>query len=86
MADCAVGLGERPEDAEDRVGHHDQQRHHPGESDDAVGVGTGLPSPGLQRVTDGAVSLNGDGHEAEGGDADRDPYRKDETSQISTRL
>ena len=36
-------------------------------------MGPGLPRAGLQRVADGAVSLDGDGHEAEGGDADRDP-------------
>lgn len=25
VPECVVGLGERPEDTEDRVGHHDQQ-------------------------------------------------------------
>lgn len=70
-----VALGEGLEDAEDGVGHHDEQRHHPGGGDDAVGVGAGLPGAGLERVTDGAVPLDGDGHQAEGGDADRDACR-----------
>lgn len=73
MANGAVGLGVRPDEAEHRVGHHEQQRHHPGGGDDAVGVGPGLPGAGLQRVADGAVPLEGDGHQAEGGDADGDP-------------
>lgn len=72
MADGAVGLGEGPDVAEHRVRHHDEQRHHPRGGDDAVGVGASLPRPRLQRVADGAVPLDGDGYEAEGGDADGD--------------
>lgn len=71
-----VWLEEGPEDTEHWVGHHDQQWQHPGGSDDTIGVGPGLPWAGLQRVTDGAVSFDGNGHKAEGGDADRDPCRK----------
>lgn len=78
MTHRVVRLGEGSEDAEHRVGHHDQQRQHPGGRDDAVGVGSGLPRAGLQRVADGAVSFNGDGHEAEGGDADGDPWKSNE--------
>lgn len=73
MADRLVGLGEGQEDAEHRVGHHDEQGQHPGGGDDAVGMGSGLPRAGLERVADGAVPFDGDGHEAEGGDADGDP-------------
>lgn len=47
-------------------------------------MGSGLPRAGLQRVTDGAVSLDGNGHEAEGGDADGDPCRKEKTSNEET--
>lgn len=78
MAHRVVRLGEGSEDAEHRVGHHDQQRQHPGGRDDAVGVGPGLPRAGLQRVADGAVPFDGDGHEAEGGDADGDPWKSNE--------
>ena len=81
VTDSRVVLGERPEDAEHRVGHHDEQRHYPGGGDDTVGVGSGLPRAGLQRVADGAVSLDGDGHKAEGGDADRDPCRGEKDSK-----
>ena len=83
VTDSDVVLGERPEDTEHRVGHHDEQRNHPGGGDDTVGVGSGLPRAGLQRVADGAVSLDGDGHEAEGGDADRDPCRREKTANQS---
>lgn len=68
-----VGLGEGPEDAEDRVGHHDEQGQHPGGGDDAVSVRARLPRPGFQRVADGAVPLDGNGHQTEGGDADGNP-------------
>lgn len=71
----SVDLREGLEGAADRIGHHDEQRQHPGGGDDAVGVGAGLPGAGLQRVTDGAVSLDGNGHKAEGGDADGDACR-----------
>lgn len=84
VTDSIVGLGERPEDTEHRVGHHDKQRQHPSGGDDAVGVGSGLPRAGLQRVTDGAVSFDGNGHKAEGGDADRDPCRKEKTGDEKT--
>lgn len=77
MTDRAVGLGERPEVTEHRVGYHDEQRQHPGGGDDAVGVRPGLPRAGFQRVADGAVPLYGNGHKAEGGNADRDPCRKE---------
>lgn len=76
-----IDLWERLEDAEDRIGHHDEQRHHPGGSDDTVGVGAGLPRTRFQGVTDGAVPLDGDGHQAECGDADRDPWRSRKISK-----
>lgn len=70
VADRLLGLGEGQQDTEHRVGHHDEQRQHPGGSDDAVGMGPGLPRARLERVADGAIALDGDGHQAEGGDAD----------------
>lgn len=42
-------------------------------------MGSGLPCAGLQRVTDGAVSLDGNSHKAKGGDTDRDSYREEKT-------
>lgn len=77
VGDGAVGLGEGLEQAEHRVRHHEEQRHQPGGGDDAVGVGPSLPRARLQRITDGAVPLDGDRHEAEGGDADGDPCRRE---------
>ena len=73
VAHGPVRLGERPEDAEHRIGHHDDQRQGPGGGDDPVGVGTGLPGAGLEGVADGAVALDSDGHQAEGGDTDGYP-------------
>lgn len=70
VADRILGLRKGLQDTEHGVGHHDEQRQHPGGGDDAVGVGPGLPRARLEGVADGAVTLNGDGHQAEGGDAD----------------
>lgn len=70
VADRLLRLREGLQDTEDRVGHHDEQRQHPGGGDDAVRMGPGLPRARLKRVADGAVTLNGDGNQAEGGDAD----------------
>lgn len=47
-------------------------------------MGSGLPRAGFQRVTDGAVSLDGDGYKAEGGDADRDPCRKEKRKHLES--
>lgn len=84
VANSTVALWERLEDTEHWVGHHDYQWHHPGGRNDAVGVGSGLPGSGLQRVTNSAVSLDGNGHKAEGGNADRDPCRKEKKSNERT--
>lgn len=70
VADRLLGLREGLQDTEHRVGHHDEQRQHPGGGDDAIGMGPGLPRARLEWVADGAVTLDGDGHQAEGGDAD----------------
>ena len=70
VAHGPVRLGERPEDAEHWIGHHDDQRQGPCGGDDPVGVGTGLPGAGLEGIADGAVALDSDGHQAEGGDTD----------------
>lgn len=43
VADCVLGLREGLQDTEHRVGHHDEQRQHPGGGNDAVGMGPGLP-------------------------------------------
>ena len=72
MAGAVVTAGERPENAEDGVGQHQHGGGHPGGRDDLSGVGLGLPHSGRQRVADGAVALQGDGHQVEGGDAHRD--------------
>lgn len=77
VTDRVVGLGERSEYTEDWVGHHNQQWQHPGGGNDSVSVGSGLPRPRLQWVADGAVPFNCNSHEAEGWDADREPYRKE---------
>jgi hypothetical protein len=37
-----------------------------------------LPGPGGQRVADGTVALQGNGHQVEGRDAHRDPWRDDD--------
>lgn len=70
VANRVVGLGEGLQDTEHGVGHHDEQRQHPGGGDDTVRMRPSLPRAGLERIADGAVTLIGDGHQAEGGDAD----------------
>lgn len=64
--------GEGLEDAGDGVRQHQDEGHHPGGGDDLGGVGFGLPRPGGQRVADGAVALQGDGHQVERGHAHGD--------------
>lgn len=66
-----VGTLKRVQVADDRVRDHDEEGQHPRGRDHPVGVGAGLPHPRLQRVADGAVALDGDGDQAERGDADR---------------
>lgn len=68
---AVVAARERLESAGDGVGQHEDGGHHPGGRDDLGGVGLGLPHSGGQRVADGAVALQGDGDQVEGGDADR---------------
>lgn len=70
----SVGFGEGLEVAEHWIGQHHDQRQHPDGSNDTVGVGTSLPRPRLQWVADGAVPLSRYGNQAEGGDADGEPY------------
>lgn len=68
---AVVAARERLESARYGVGQHEEGGHHPGSRDDLGGVGLGLPHSGGQRVADGAVALQGDGNQVEGGDADR---------------
>lgn len=75
MPGAVVAAGERLERAGDGVGQHQDGGRHPGGRDDLGGVGFGLPRSGGQRVADGAVALQGDGHQVEGGDAHRDPCK-----------
>ena len=56
--------------AEHGVGYHDDKRQHPRGRNDTVGMGTRLPCPRLQGVTDGAIAFNRYGNKAKGGDAD----------------
>lgn len=70
MPRAVVAAGERLESAGDGVGQHQNGGHHPGGRDNLGGVGLGLPHSGRQRVADGAVALQGDGDQVEGGDAD----------------
>lgn len=69
---AVVTAGERLESAGDGVGQHQDGGRHPGGRNDLGGVGLGLPHSGRQRVADGAVALQGDRHQVEGGDAHRD--------------
>lgn len=62
---------ERVQVADDWVRDHDEEGQRPRGRDHPVGVRAGLPHPRLERVADGAVALDGDGHQAEGGDAHR---------------
>lgn len=72
MAGAVVAAGEGLEGAGDGVGKHQDEGHHPGGGDDLGGVGFRLPRPGGERVANGAVALQGDGHQVEGGDTDGD--------------
>lgn len=64
---AVVDAGEGLEGARNGVGQHQDERRHPGGSDDLGGVGFGLPRPGGQWVANGAVALQGDGHQVECG-------------------
>lgn len=66
-----VGTLKRVQVADDRVRDHDEEGQHPRGRDHPVGVGAGLPHPRLERVADGAVAFDGDGNQAECGDAHR---------------
>lgn len=63
VAGAVVDAGEGHQLAGDGIGQHQHEGHHPGGRDDLGGVGLGLPGAGGQRVTDGAVALQGDGHQ-----------------------
>ncbi len=69
---AVVAAGEGLEVARNGVGQHQDEGRHPGGSDDLGGVGFGLPRPGRQRVANGAVALQGDGHQVECGNTYRD--------------
>lgn len=64
---AVVDAGEGLEGARDGVRQHQDEGRHPGGSDDLGGMGFGLPHPGGQRVANGAVALQGDGHQVERG-------------------
>ena len=69
MPSAVVAADEGLEGARDGVGQHQDEGRHPGGSDDLGGVGFGLPRPGGQGVANGAVALQGDGHQVERGHA-----------------
>lgn len=64
---AVVEAGEGFEGAGYGVGQHQYEGCHPGGSDDLGGVGFCLPHPGGQRVANGTVALQRDGHQVEGG-------------------
>ena len=64
---AVVAASEGLEGARNGVGQHQDEGRHPGGSDDLGGVRFSLPRPGGQRVANGAVALQGDGHQVEGG-------------------
>lgn len=67
MPSAVVAAGEGLERAGYGVWQHQDEGRHPGGRDDLGGVGFGLPRPGGQRVANGAVALQGDGHKVERG-------------------
>lgn len=69
MPRAVIAAGEGLEGAGNGVGQHQDEGRHPGRRDDLGGVGFCLPHPGGQGVADGAVALQGDGHQIERGDA-----------------
>lgn len=64
---AVVEAKKRLEGARNGVGQHQDERSHPGGSDDLGGVRFRLPRPGGQWIANGAVALQGDGHQVEGG-------------------
>lgn len=82
---AVVEAGEGLQGAGDGVGQHQDERNHPGGGDDLGGVRFGLPRPGGQRVADGTVALQGDGHQVEGGNTYRDAFT-DQTVQTCSSL
>lgn len=64
---AVVEAGERLEGTGNGVGQHQDERSHPGGGDDLGSVRFGLPRPGGQRVANGTVALQRDGHQVEGG-------------------
>lgn len=72
MSCAVVEAGEGFEGTGDGVGQHQDEGHHPGPCDHLSSVGFGLPGSGPQRVTDGAVAFQRDGHQVEGGNTHGD--------------
>lgn len=71
MSSDVVGFGVANKWGEDWVWGHDEERQSPGHSNNLVCMGTSLPGPGLQRITDSTVSLDCYGNKTEGGYANR---------------
>lgn len=69
---AVVVARERLEVARNGVRQHQDEGHNPSGSDDLGGVRFGLPRPGSQRVANGTVALQRDGHQVEGGNTHRD--------------
>lgn len=70
---------------EDWVWGHDEERYSPSHSDNLVCMGSSLPGPGLQRITDSTVSLDCYGHKTEGGYANRNSCGRQQHIYISNR-
>lgn len=64
-----VGALEGVQVTDDWIRDHDDEGQRPRSSDHPISMGTGLPHPGLERVTDGAVTLNRYGNQAKCRDA-----------------
>lgn len=69
MSSDAILLFEGNQGAKHGIGNHEEDGKEPSGGDHTAGVGTRLPHAGLQRVTDGAVPLDGYRDQAECGDA-----------------
>lgn len=70
VARTVVGAAVWHERAGDRVRHHEQEGDQPCGADHLGSMGFGLPCARCQWIADGAVALQRDGHEVEGGHAD----------------
>lgn len=81
MSCAVVEAGEGPQGAGDWVGQHHDEGHHPGGGDDLSGVAPCLPHHGSEGAANGIVALDGNGHQVEGGNADRDACTEGKTHQ-----